>query len=544
MATQEMFNYYNALRQIHRRIFGVLEEYRRGHVDFKFSVRKQDTKDRLTYGLIFKGNDDYIEVGLSNESDSRNKTRTAFLKFDVAAGNVSSLSFNVAYSLNGEINAERMQLYRRLCERFQVPLQELENGTRIKGKIEIVRSPDDWEQPLRNWLDNNYEVMRNEFNDVLIDADEFLRLLRNQVERGVLSHDEHGYSINEDYAPAFDVVRRQPVRAVREEDDDDEDGDDDPTACETIKDLLLNNLQVILTGAPGTGKTFMARKVAEELVCEGIVAEEERANAKRNRIKSVQFHSGYDYSDFVIGMKPIPVGAEGNQQVTFDWRPGVFKEFVDAAKANLDHKYVFLIDEINRADLSRVFGEMFSLLEEDYRYYRDGGVERNVTGIQLPNGENFVIPKNLYIIGTMNDIDRSVESMDFALRRRFAWYEVTAEESESIIDEKVHEQESCVKLKRAMAALNSKIADQDFRLGPEYQLGGAIFAKYVKYIGEDDPFDNLWKRHIEIILKEYLRGRRTKGNDLNELQGIYEQSVRQPLQRPDPQQPEVPQPQV
>ena len=390
-----------------------------------------------------------------------------------------------------------------------------------------------------NWLERNYQTIVNSLENAILPENDFNDNLNSEVQilrdRGILTGDEVNgmYQLTD---TAFQGANPVDVPVGP-------DNGEIPMQ-EEIKQLLESNLQVILTGAPGTGKTYMARKVAEELVCEGIEAEEERTNAKRNRIKSVQFHPGYDYSDFVIGMKPRLVGAEGNQQVTFEWCSGVFKKFVAAAKANPDHKYVFLIDEINRADLSRVFGEMFSLLEEDYRYYRDGDVERNATGILLPNGENFVIPKNLYIIGTMNDIDRSVESMDFALRRRFAWYEVSAEESEGIIDEKVHDQESAETLKRAMIALNLRIADPDFHLGSEYQLGGAIFAKYVKYIDDVNPFDMLWKRHIEIILKEYLRGRRTKGTDLNELKGIYDQSVRTPLPQEIPRPPVDPQPQV
>lgn len=267
---------------------------------------------------------------------------------------------------------------------------------------------------------------------------------------------------------------------------------------ETIKDLLLNNHQVILTGAPGTGKTYTAQEVAEALT-----------GSYYERIRKVQFHPGYDYSDFVIGLKP----KLENNQVVFRWEDGVFKEFADLAKNDINNNYVFIIDEINRADLSRVFGELFSILEEDYR----GG-----EGIILPNGDTLVIPNNLYIIGTMNDIDRSVESMDFALRRRFAWYEVSAESSECIIDTKNINDQDKNTLKLSMRALNREIGNEDdstldLRLGKEYQLGGALFAKFEKL----NNYDSLWNNVIKIILNEYLRGRNNREELLQDLEEIF-----------------------
>jgi 5-methylcytosine-specific restriction protein B len=215
----------------------------------------------------------------------------------------------------------------------------------------------------------------------------------------------------------------------------------------------------------------------------------------------------------------------GKVRVSYVWKDGVFKEFANRAKKAYDtypadpQKFVFLIDEINRADLSRVFGELFSLFEEDYRY------PTNRKGIILPNGEEFVIPKNLYIIGTMNDIDRSVESMDFALRRRFAWYEVSADKSERIIEDKIDDAETKRKLLNAMRQINEMIADPNTRLGKEYQLGGAIFAKYLKYQGEDNSFNILWNNHIAVILNEYLRGRRDKESKLEEIKNVYDGAV-------------------
>ncbi len=352
-------------------------------------------------------------------------------------------------------------------------------------------------------------------------------------------------------------------------------GDTLSTEEEAIKKLLEANLNVILTGAPGTGKTYAAKRIAFAMT-----GDTEATSEEESHIASVQFHPGYDYSDFVIGMKPVLVSKDGKEvfkgkdgklyttanndpngtqeeltekttSVSYDWKDGVFKKFAAKAKKAYDAvngkkppKFVFVIDEINRADLSRVFGELFSLLEEDYRY------PRNKNGIRLPNGESFVIPENLYIIGTMNDIDRSVESMDFALRRRFAWYEVKAESSKHIIRKKVADENAAQKLESAMDDLNELIAPPlnkkdgsgtknqgtkpslDLRLGSEYQLGGAIFAKFEKYQNDSDDqndsdaYTKLWDNHIENILSEYLRGRSNRKELVEALRQVFYDAIK------------------
>lgn len=308
-----------------------------------------------------------------------------------------------------------------------------------------------------------------------------------------------------------------------------------PAERDELLELLKSSFQLILTGAPGTGKTYRSVQLAENWI-------EETGGTKEENLCQIQFHPGYDYSDFIIGIKPEVV--EDNQTtVTFSWKAGMFKEFADKAKAERENAidenrspkpYIFIIDEINRADLSRVFGEVFSLLEEEYRF------PHRITGIKLPNGKNFILPDNLYIIGTMNDIDRSVESMDFALRRRFAWHEVKAEDSYGIIDAaddqgnyKIREENDREKLKRVMEMLNKYIdpvGDQgpepltvnngqpvSLNLGEEYQLGGAYFLKFAKYQDEADPWELLWNNHIAVILNEYLRGKKYRTELLSRL---------------------------
>ena len=175
------------------------------------------------------------------------------------------------------------------------------------------------------------------------------------------------------------------------------------------------------------------------------------------------------------------------------------------------------------------------MLEDGYRYPNENGSD----SILLPNGDRFSIPKNLFVIGTMNDIDRSVESMDFALRRRFAWKEVKPEDTaDAILGAKKADGSpkidvaSATKLKLAMMNLNFEIAGEDvdgkkpeldLRLGSEYQLGGAIFAKFEKCDGD---FEHLWRNHIEIILDEYLRGRRDRKERVGKLKEIFDVAVR------------------
>ena len=329
-----------------------------------------------------------------------------------------------------------------------------------------------------------------------------------------------------------------------------------PAAAETPEEkkdnalrrkLLKSSYQLILTGAPGTGKTWSAVHLAENWI-------EETGGTTEKNLCQVQFHPGYDYSDFIIGIKPAVKDGEesGSGPVTFFWKDGIFKEFSDKAKKERESAekesrpakpYIFIIDEINRADLSRVFGEVFSLLEEEYRY------PNRKTGIKLPSGDEFILPDNLYIIGTMNDIDRSVESMDFALRRRFAWHEVKAEDSVHIIDaadkegkKKIPDQNDRDKLKSVMKTLNGYIGSVDgeeprkltvngqtvsLNLGDEYELGGAYFLNFAKYNGEENPQDLLWNNHIAVILNEYLRVKKNRTELLSLLKQKFDETWNQ-----------------
>lgn len=410
---------------------------------------------------------------------------------------------------------------------------------------------------------------------------------------------------------------------------------------EYYKDLLVENKNIILHGAPGTGKTHLAKKIAEAMGC------------TENEIGFVQFHPSYDYTDFVEGIRPNNTGS-------FDRINGIFKDFCADAieninkyknfKKNSDKKevdvqelfsqyctyiekqikesenklfpfsntmnirkiirnkqgipvsielatsletsskqnlssnifyrdyidfknkkiksyqdvkptyesklkfhgnadyyftlyqlvrefedsnhfdksnpffddveeikpknFVFIIDEINRGELSKIFGELFFSIDPGYRGIDDNGKPKGLVKTQYQNlvdeddifAEGFYIPENVYIIGTMNDIDRSVESMDFAMRRRFIFEEVTAEDSAENMN-------LSSEAKERMKRINDVIANTE-GLNDAYKVGGAYFLNV-------DDFDKLWRIKLSSLIKEYLRGIDDDGSKYQKIEDAY-----------------------
>lgn len=304
---------------------------------------------------------------------------------------------------------------------------------------------------------------------------------------------------------------------------------------ESLKKRLNICGNLIFTGAPGTGKTYLAKQIAEKMI-----------NCKPNELEKseqfafVQFHPSYDYTDFVEGLRPQK--SIGNNGVDFELMDGVFKKFCLKALDDQEKKpYVFIIDEINRGEMSKIFGELFFSIDPSYRG-KQGVVQTQYANMvesgnqfdrNLNNGKTgqFFVPKNVYIIGTMNDIDRSVESMDFAFRRRFTFIEVTAEDSMGMLGQLGNKANDA---RKVMKALNEAlISPEKGGLTSAYQIGGSYFLKLKPKKDKDDKddkdefisFEELWDYHLKGTLYEYFRGEPDADKKLAELKKAYDDAT-------------------
>ena len=358
---------------------------------------------------------------------------------------------------------------------------------------------------------------------------------------------------------------------------------------------LLKSPNLILRGAPGTGKTRLAKDIAKELT-----------NGNKDQIGFVQFHPSYDYTDFVEGLRPV---SNGDGTIEFKLEDGIFKKFCQKAKEAqktggqdnfeetwakltdainekqgqylfprssvpaslnsqgnvkfdspvatkenvyllykgeethlkyqtyhkivLDHmkesyglcdyvsptndtdkKFVFIIDEINRGEISKIFGELFFSIDPGYRGEK-GSVSTQYANLHETD-EKFYIPDNVYIIGTMNDIDRSVDTFDFAMRRRFRFVEVTAESRLHILDEELGEdaKEAKIRLRNLNAAIeNIQELNSHYHIGPSYFLN-------LKDV--DFDYELLWSDYLKPLLEDYLRGSYEETETLETLKNAFD----------------------
>ena len=286
--------------------------------------------------------------------------------------------------------------------------------------------------------------------------------------------------------------------------------------------MLIQSKNLIFHGAPGTGKSYLAKEIAADIISRGCYDKDSLLTEdQKKQMEFVQFHPSYDYSDFVEGLRP-KVNADGT--MGFELRDGVFKAFAARARADWESakrtgaepkKYVFIIDEINRGEISKIFGELFFAIDPGYRG-RAGAVSTQYANLHEDPDEKFFVPENLYIIGTMNDIDRSVDSFDFAMRRRFRFVELKADEHPEKILASLEAEKRNEAIRR-MATLNRAIADTE-DLNENYQIGAAYFLKL-----KTMDFDQLWTDQLAPLLKEYVQGMYKEGAILARFAKAYHQ---------------------
>lgn len=286
----------------------------------------------------------------------------------------------------------------------------------------------------------------------------------------------------EEYNIIMDIIRDDnPVRAEQKNDIYDEESflNDvfmDKSQYARLKSLLLTKKNVILQGAPGVGKTFAAKKLAYSILGE----------ADESHVEFVQFHQSYTYEDFIMGFRP-------NEEGGFYLKRGIFYNFCKKAKADPDSKYFFIIDEINRGNLSKIFGELLMLIENDYRG----------ESIKLAySDELFDVPRNLYIIGMMNTADRSLAMIDYALRRRFSFFDmIPAFQTEGFkaYQEKL-DNKQFDNIIDGIVKLNEVISNDD-SLGQGFCIGHSYFCNQKKV--NIEWLQNVINYDILPMLKEY-----------------------------------------
>lgn len=281
-----------------------------------------------------------------------------------------------------------------------------------------------------------------------------------------------------------------------------------------IVELIKYKKNVILEGVPGVGKTFIAKKIARELT-----------EKNEDNIKIIQFHQSYSYEDFVQGLRPTEHGV-------FEPKDGILKKICNIARQKMNQNYVMIIDEINRGKISKIFGETFMLIEKDKRATKEEieneGNSQYAVNLQYAENDNelFDIPENVYFIGTMNTMDRSIALMDYALRRRFAVYEIKPcfEDKEGLNNFKqylndINSKELSI-LTEKIKSINESNNLEEIKFGHSYLCGlnneinikekieliinYEIIPQLKEYlIGENDKIEKL-KEFLDITNEQYL----------------------------------------
>ena len=251
-----------------------------------------------------------------------------------------------------------------------------------------------------------------------------------------------------------------------------------------VLDLLEEKKQLIFYGPPGTGKTFVATRIGRHLVENG------------GHMRLVQFHPSYTYEDFFEGYRPT--SADG-AEVNFELVPGALREIARHAQDHPEQPHLLIVDEINRGNIAKVFGELYFLLE-----YRDQRIE-----LQYSRDEQFELPENLFLVGTMNTADRSIALVDSALRRRFYFvgFVPTREPVKSVLQKWLERHELDPEPAALLDKLNEAIGEEDFSIGPSYFMTS----------GSEPRLDRVWEHALKPLLEEHFFG---AGRDIEDEFGL------------------------
>ncbi len=268
-----------------------------------------------------------------------------------------------------------------------------------------------------------------------------------------------------------------------------------------IDALLRDKKQLIFEGPPGCGKTFLADLFARYLTGNPLTGEHDE------RMEFVQFHQSYGYEDFVQGIRPRTDPATGH--LRYDVQDGIFLQMCDRARndPNPNQPYVLVIDEINRGNLSRIFGELMMALE-----YRDKKVKLSYGSGDGPGETTYLtIPKNLYLIGTMNSTDRSLAMIDYALRRRFYFYPLRPVEAnkETVLERwlsaRTFTDSTADQIRNWFLLINSTVIGHH---GDDFQVGHSYFM--VDGIENEETRYKIWRFAIKPLLDEYYHGHKER----------------------------------
>ena len=239
--------------------------------------------------------------------------------------------------------------------------------------------------------------------------------------------------------------------------------------------VIRETKQVIFYGPPGTGKTFIVQALAEAIATE-------------SNVSLIQFHPSFSYEDFFEGYRPK--SSEDAKSMIFQKSPGPLRRIAERAVANPSEKFILIIDEINRGNLAKVFGELYFLLE-----YRDKSVD-----LMYSHGEKFSLPQNLILLGTMNTSDKSIANLDQAIRRRFQFISLIPTEApcKDILEKWLVKNDLPLTSSKILSKLNQKLADHSLAIGPAY------FMKSKKQTDAD--IARIWKFQILPLLEDHFYG--------------------------------------